>query len=171
MRYHSKTELLHDITAEWDTLRELLQSIPASRYTEAGVWGDDWSVGDLVAHLAEWHMMFLRWFREGQEGSTPEMPAPGYKWNEVPRLNRDIWAKHRARPFAAVDADFTSSYRDIIRVLEGLSEDDLFQTGRFPWTRRNPLVTYVGPNTASHYRFAQKVLRRWLKSSRSTVAR
>jgi hypothetical protein len=165
MRYRSKTELLQDIAVQYDALRNLLQSIPASRYTEAGVWGDGWSVGDLVAHLAEWHGMLLRWFREGQQGETPEMPAPGYKWNETPRLNRDIWAKHRGRPFAAVDAEFTSSYDDIIRLLEDLSEAELLETGQFRWTGRNSLVTYVGPNTASHYRFAQKVLKRWLKSS------
>ena len=166
MRYHTKADLLRDVRVEYDALRDLLQSIPTSRYTEAGVWGDGWSIGDLVAHLAEWHLMLLRWHREGQRGETPEMPAPGYKWNETPRLNRDIRAKHRQRPFAEVDAELSASHEQIIRLLEGLSEADLLETGRFPWTGKNALVTYVGANTASHYRFAQKVLRRWLRSSR-----
>lgn len=168
MRYRSKEELLQDIAMEYKALQALLQDIPVSRYGEAGVWGDGWSVGDLMAHLAEWQEMFLRWFREGQGGGVPQMPAPGYKWNETPRLNRDIWAKHRDRSFDAVKADCDSSHGRIIRLLEGLSEAELFESRHFGWTGKNSLVTYAGANTASHYRFARKVLKRWLKSSGDT---
>lgn len=164
MRYRSKAEFLHDVDAEYQALRNLLQGIPSSRYAEPGVWGDGWSVVDLVAHFAECHAMFLRRFREGQLGETPQMPAPGYKWNQTPPLNRDIRAKHRGRSFAAIDADFTSSYAAIVRLLKSLSETELLESGQFRWTGKNPLLTYAGPNTASHYRFAQKVLSRWLKS-------
>jgi hypothetical protein len=31
---------------------------------------------------------------------------------------------------------------------------------------RHALATYLGPNTASHYRFARRVIKRWLADSR-----
>ena len=171
MRYRSKRDLLESITTEHDALRELLRDIPKARQNEPGVWGDGWTVRDLVAHLAEWHVMFLRWFQEGQRGGTPAMPAPGFKWNETPRLNRAIWEKHRRRSFRIVEAEFTTTYEEIVGLLAGLSEAEIFESGRFAWTGKNPLVTYVGPNTASHYRFARKVLKRWHRGSIRVASR
>jgi hypothetical protein len=165
MRYGSKADLLADIERAHETLLTLLRGIPESRYGELGVWGDDWSVHDLVAHLAEWHAFFLRWHEVGAAGGRPPMPAPGYKWNETPRLNRAIQAKHRLRPLTEVRADFAATYARILGLARELSEDELLRPGYFPWTGRNALVTYLGANTASHYRFAIRVLRRWLKGT------
>lgn len=165
MRYESKADLLEDIQREHDALLVMLADIPAERLGEPGVWGDDWTVHDLVAHLAEWHALFLRWHEVGTSGKPPQMPAPGYKWNETPRLNRAIQAKHRLRPFEGVRRDFATTYEEVLGLARSLSEDQLLRPGHFAWTRKNALVTYLGANTASHYRFAKKVLRRWLKES------
>ena len=160
MRYTSKSELLADIVKEHDALQNMLQRLPEARVSEPDVWGSGWTVGDLVAHLAEWHRMFLRWFREGEDGGQPALPAPGYKWNETPRLNRDIWEKHRELEFSVVDAEFEATYQEILALLKRLPEPAIFEPGHFQWTGKNALVTYVGANTASHYRFAQKAVRR-----------
>ena len=163
MRYQSKEALIQDIRTEHDALLARLKEIPNSRWRDQGVWGDGWTVSDLVAHLAEWQRMFLRWYEDGLKGTVPEMPAPGYKWNETPRLNRAIWQKHRSRPQAVVMADFDSGYRSILQIVETLSAEQLLMPGPFAWTGRHPLSTYLGPNTASHYRFAIKAIKRWQK--------
>ena len=169
MRYRSKQELEADIVSEHQALDGLLRKLPESSYGEPGVWGDDWTVCDLIAHLAEWHRMLLGWWHEGREGGTPAMPAPGYKWNETPRLNRAIWEKHRGRAFSSVKDDYESTHRGVLDLVRELSEADLFEPGRFRWTGRNALVTYVGANTASHYRFAQKVIKRWQRGGGRAV--
>lgn len=161
MRYKSKEDLLKSIRTEHDALCALLLGIPEARHRERGVWGDGWTLCDLVAHLAEWQRMFLEWYREGEKGGKIHMPAPGYKWNELPRLNRAIWTKHRYRDPAGIRADFDSGYRRILKLVEGLSPEGLLKPGYFEWTGKYPLTTYLGPNTASHYRFAIKVIRRW----------
>lgn len=165
MKYSSKQELLDSIRQEHDTFEEVLGQIPGSRYGEPGVWGDGWTVVDLVAHLAEWQAMFLRWYGDGLVGKEPVMPAPGFKWNETPALNRSIWQKHRSRSFSSVWEEFSRGYGEIVGLVERLSEGALLDPAYFSWTRKNALVTYLGPNTASHYRFATKVLRRWMKKS------
>lgn len=162
MRYTSKKALVDDIRTSHDSLCARLREIPSSRYRERGVWGDGWSVSDLVAHLAEWQFMFLAWYEDGLKGATPRLPAPGYTWRETPRLNRAIWEKHRLRAPALVRDDFDAGHRRILEIIEGLSADELLTPGRFAWTGKHPLATYLGPNTASHYRFAVKVIRRWL---------
>ncbi len=76
-----------------------------SRGRELGVWGDGWTLCDLVAHLAEWQHMFLAWYDAGLRGVTPQLPAPSYKWSQTPQLKRAIWEKHRSRSQATVRAD------------------------------------------------------------------
>ena len=163
MRYESKQALLDDIRAEHDVLCARLQDIPKKHWHESGVWGDDWTLSDLVAHLAEWQQMFLGWYTDGLLGATPEMPARGYRWSETPRLNRAIWEKHRSRSPEAVRADFDAGYRRIVQIVEALSPEQLLESGHFEWTGKHTLTTYIGANTASHYRFAIKVMKRWLK--------
>lgn len=166
MRYRSKRDLVDDIEGEHERLWSLLDDIAPARYEEAGVWGDGWSLKDLVAHLAEWQRMFLGWYEAGQEGREPDMPAPGYRWNETPRLNREIRARHADASWAEVRADFDAGYRRILALVDEVPEEGLLTPGHFPWTGKYPLTTYLGPNTASHYRFAIKVIRRWARGRR-----
>lgn len=170
MKYASKRDLLADIEKEFRALTDLLEGIPEDRFGDPGVWGDDWSINDLVAHLAEWHRLFLGWFRAGSAGEKPSLPAPGYKWNETPKLNHDIWRRHRGRPTAELRGELDATHAEVRQLAARLSPDELFDPGRFSWTGKNALVTYLGANTASHYRFAGKVLRRWLKGPGSPDA-
>ena len=132
-----------------------------------GVWGDDWTAKDLFAHLTEWEQMFLGWYRDGLAGRKPSLPAPGFRWNETPRLNRAIWRKHRHASWPSVRRRFDASYVEILTLAESLPEEALLAPGSFAWTKANPLVTYLGANTASHYRTATKILKRWLRQRRS----
>jgi len=161
MRFASKPALLEQIEHEHRAFVELVQSIPRARYREPGVWGDGWTVHDLLAHLTEWEQMFLRWYREGRRGRTPAMPAPGYKWGQTPALNRAIWRKHHRESVATVLSRFDASYREILSLARRLSPEDLLVPGRFAWTGKLPLSAYLGPNTCSHYRTAGKFLKRW----------
>jgi hypothetical protein len=161
MRYASKEQLLSSIQGEHDRLLDLLDQFPRQQCRAPGVWGDEWTLKDLVAHLNEWHAIFLRWYRDGLAGREPDIPALGYKWNETPRLNRDIWEMHKDRSWRDVRAEFGRSYGEILELVQGLSEEELLRPGHFAWTGSNPLTTYLGANTCSHYRFAIKVIKRW----------
>ena len=78
MRYESKQALMEDIRSEHDALCALLREIPETQHRERGVWGDGWTIVDLLAHLAEWQRMFLGWYSDGVQGRQPQMPSAGY---------------------------------------------------------------------------------------------
>ena len=164
MKYISKQELIDDIEGEFSRLLAVLDVVPEHRYRDAGVWGEEWTINDLVAHLTEWHRLFLGWHRAGLRGESPQMPAPGYGWNETPRLNRAIWRKHKGRPTGELWEELQSSHAEVLGLAQSLSPEQLLSPGQFAWTGRNALVTYLGANTASHYRFAIRVLKRWRRS-------
>jgi len=138
LRYESKKALIADICAEHDAFCDLLREIPEDRYKDRGFLGDEWTICDLVAHLAEWQRMFLRWYGEGLKGMRPRMPAPDYKWNELPKLNRLIRQKHSNRGPAEVRAYFDEGYREILRLVEALSEKSLLRPEHFEWTGNYP---------------------------------
>lgn len=163
MRYASKQEFLCVMNDEHETFLRLVRSVPARRYKEPGVWGSGWSIHDLLAHLTAWEQMFFRWYNDGLQGKRPVIPAPGYKYHQIPLLNRDIQKRNRHRSTRSVWEDFDTSYSSIRTLAEQLTEPQLLRPGSFAWTGKYPLTTYLGPNTCSHYRFAIKVLKRWLR--------
>jgi hypothetical protein len=163
MRFKSKQEFVESVEKEPQAFVELVRSVPNERYREAGVWGDGWTIHDLLAHLTEWEQMCLGWYQVGRNGGQPIMSASGFKWNETPRLNQAIWGKHRLKPARKVVDEFEASYQEIFSLIRQISQNQLLVPGQFAWTGKYPLTTYLAPNTCSHYRFATKVVKRWLK--------
>lgn len=171
MKFKSKRELVERIEREHAAFVELASSIPVRRRREPGVWGEGWNVADLYAHLAEWNRMLLRWVADDRAGRTPQLPAPGFKWNQTPALNREIQRRFARRSAARLIAEFDATYVEALALVKGLSEAELLEPGRFAWTGKLPLASYVAPNTCSHYAVARKILTRWLRASAKRESR
>jgi len=170
LKHSSKEELLACIEREHHALMALLGEVPRVRYKEPGVWGNGWTVHDVVTHLTEWQQMLLRWFDEGRDGHRPEMPAPGFKWNETPALNRAIQQRHADEPVGAALNKFETSCETLHALARELKPSELLEPGHFAWTGKLPLMTYFAANTCSHYHFASKVLKRWMKGQKRSGA-
>lgn len=166
MRFRSKADLVGRIESEHAELVRLADAFGQGRFDEPGIWGDGWDIRDMLAHLTAWEQMFLRWHRDGCEGRVPALPEEGYSWRETPALNRVIRERSHGRAVADVVREFHASHEEILAVARSLSQADIFAPGRFGWTGRNALVTYLGANTASHYATAAKILRRALRGVR-----
>lgn len=167
MKYRSKQALTDDMVQQYATLGALLESVPVASYHEPGVWGDEWNVHDLVAHLFEWQQLFLTWYDAGAHGLTPAMPAPGYRWGETPRLNRAIRERYRHHDPQELLRQLDAAHRRLLALAESLSEPELLAVGHFGWTGSSTLATYLSASTASHYRFATRVLKRWVRGPRT----
>lgn len=166
MKYTSKCQLINAIEDEHTKLLKIVESIAPRKLAEQGVWGDGWSTNDLLIHLTVWEQMFLRWYRAGIEGRTPDVPDKGYTWREVRELNRAIQRRYNRQSVATTLANFDESYCEILEVARSIPEIDLLTVGRYQWTGKSTLATYLGANSSSHYRTAAKILRRWLRADR-----
>jgi hypothetical protein len=120
-----------------------------------------------MAHLLEWEQMFLGWYKAGLRGKLPEKPAPGFKWNQLPRLNQKIYEKYCDQSLQEVQRQFRLSYRQIMKTLQGLSEEDLFLPSRFAWTEKHTLLGFILPNTSSHYHWARTEMQKRMKKKRN----
>jgi len=164
LKHSSKEELLACIEREHDALLTLLREVPRLRYKEPGVWGDGWTVHDLVTHLTEWQQMLLRWFDEGRAGRRPEMPARGFNWKQTPALNRVIQRQNADQSVRTALKKFETSCDRVHALARELTPSELLELGHFAWTGKLPLMTYFAANTCSHYHFASRILRRWIKA-------
>ncbi len=158
----NKKELLADVEKEYDALEQFLAALSEQQMTCPGALGE-WSAKDVLAHLYEWQQMFFGWYAAGLRGENPPTPTAGYKWSQLPALNQMIYEKHRQLALEDVLEKFRASYRRTLQLVQDLEEDELFIPGRYAWMRNNALAQYIAANTASHYRWARKEMRKNIK--------
>lgn len=163
-----KSELLKTIHRERTALDDTLTLLSTRQMTQAGVTRGGWSVKDILAHLAEWQEMNIRWYEAGLRGGKPELPAPGFTWREIPRLNQLIYRMHRRRSLRAILHDYHLNHDRIVALVKSLSNSDLTTLGRYSWTGPSwTLSDFFRANTAAHYLWARTRIRRWWRNQAS----
>jgi hypothetical protein len=154
-RAKTKQELLESIRAS----RELLEKKFSKLTPEQMVWPgsmDDWSVKDILAHLVDWEQRLINWYQAGLRGEVPHTPAPGMTWRDLPELNRQGYERHKNESLEEVMEQFEASYRQILSLVQGMSEREIFEPGVHEWTGNYPLLTWIAANTSSHYNWARR---------------
>jgi hypothetical protein len=92
------------------------------------------------------------------------VPAPGFKWNETPRLNAAIYEKRRKHSLERVRSDFEAGHAALLRRVDELDDEDLLKVGKFAWCGPSWSVgKHIRANTAAHYRWATKHFKAWLR--------
>ena len=79
----SKAEILNGIHSEYDLLEETLASLSEDQMMQPGVEGD-WSVKDVMAHVATWQERMVGWVLEARQGKIPHQEvseAQLHEWN------------------------------------------------------------------------------------------
>lgn len=162
-----KADLLQEIAQERSRLDALLEQLTPRQMTRAGATLAGWSVKDILGHLVGWQEMNLDWYAAGLRGEAPEVPAPGLTWKDIRKLNDRIYRKHHRRSLKAVLADYHARHQEMLDLIEEVSDRDFVTVGRFAWAGPTwTLSDYVRANTASHYRWACKHIRKWLRANK-----
>lgn len=165
-----KSELLDEIRVERARLDALLEQLTPRQMTRGGATLAGWSVKDILGHLIGWQQMNLAWYEADRRGETPEVPAPGLTWMDVRQLNERIYRQHRRRSLKAVLADYRTYHRELLELIAKVPEKDMITVGRFGWTGPTwSLSDYIRANTASHYRWACKHIRKWIRAQAKTT--
>ncbi len=151
----NKTQLLETIHKEYTILEKFLAPLTAVQMEFAPAPGA-WAIKDILAHLYEWQRMFFTWYETGLGDVMPELPAPGYKWNQLPALNQAIYEKHQALTPEQALTLFRESQQKTVEFVETLSDADLITPGLYKWMNKNTLLAYLNSATAAHYRWALK---------------
>jgi hypothetical protein len=156
-------DLLAEIGAERRKLDKMLAALDDVTLIEPGVCGE-WSVKDMIAHLLAWQQLFLGWYRAGQRGEVPKMPAEDLTWGQTDILNQRFYEQYREHSLAEVRSLFAASDREVLDVAQGMTAEELFTPEYYAWTKTWKLYRFVWSVTGAHYRWARTEIRKWQKS-------
>jgi hypothetical protein len=96
----------------------------------------------------------------------PFLPEP-YNWKTYGDMNVGFWKKHQSTPYEVAKKMLCDSHKQVIALIEGLSNEELFEAGVLPWTGTSVLGAYCVSATASHYDWAMKKIKAHIKTCQS----
>ncbi|MEL6274175.1 MAG: ClbS/DfsB family four-helix bundle protein [Bacteroidota bacterium] len=166
-RPKNKLELLELSDKNYNKMIDLVESFSATdQEKEFPTDTLNRNIGDVLAHLHHWHLMFLEWYAVGMAGEKPDMPAEGYTWKKLPELNREIWKKYRKTPLKKSKCWLAESHAKVYNLIKRHTEEELFEKRRYAWTGTTSLGAYLISSTSSHYDWAYKLIKRCKKKEK-----
>lgn len=158
-----KTTLLNTIQRERAQFEALIAPLSEEQLCSPTLDGQ-WSVKDIMAHVAKWELICARWLEECLRGETPQ-PS-----ERLDRTSNDrIYEKYRDRSLPEVRRIFDSAHQHFLHqvnlLAEAYSEDDLNAPHRFAWTESWPgfsLIAAIADNSYEHYQDHGAQIQSWL---------
>jgi hypothetical protein len=165
----TKAALLDTIATSYASWQALVDRVPRERMTEPGVAGA-WSLKDVIAHLT----VYERWTADQMEANLRGEPrAPETTWgppdgntDDMDARNAAYYRHYRDTPLDAVLAAAQQHHQRLLAVVAGMSEADLNDPQKFPWTIGQPAWQAVAGNSYGHYDDHREGLRVWLEGQR-----
>ncbi|MGI9627841.1 MAG: ClbS/DfsB family four-helix bundle protein [Longimicrobiales bacterium] len=159
----SRAELVEQLSAAYAKLRHDLASAGPEIATVECV--DDWTVKDVLAVRSWWTHAVTGWIEAGREGRELALPAEGYRWNETPRLNRDIVADASSESYESVLRRLDQGFERAMACVAALDDGELLDSAVFAWAGKWPVSRWVSINTTRQYVTARKYVRRAIRAS------
>ncbi|MEL3913152.1 MAG: ClbS/DfsB family four-helix bundle protein [Treponema pedis] len=126
----------------------------------------DKNVRDVLVHLYEWHCLLSNWITSNTHGKPAAfLPAP-YNWKTYPEMNIEFWKKHQSTSYADAEKMLKKTHKEVIKLIEPFSNEELFSKGTFTWTGTATLGSYCVSATSSHYDWAIKDIKKAVKKYR-----
>ncbi|NNF04413.1 MAG: ClbS/DfsB family four-helix bundle protein, partial [Rhodothermales bacterium] len=122
-------------------------------------------IKQVLAIRAWWSEKVVEWVVAGRIGLRPDLPAPGFKWNETPRLNTSIALAASEQDFAGVRARLVKAYEHVMALIDELDDRELLEAGVFAWAGKWPVSRWLSINTARQYKTAGDYIRRARRSA------
>lgn len=127
------------------------------------------SACDVVAYQIGWGRLLCEWDKSEKRGVPPEMPAKGYKWNELGKLAASFYNEHKASSLSQLRKTFKATVDNIAAMIDEMTEREIFQRGHRDWAGEKwPVVKWIQVNTIAPYTSARTKVRRWKKNQRPT---
>ncbi len=165
-RPKNKDELLELSNSNFNKMLELIESFGEEEITNGKIPFEDRdkNIRDILAHLHQWHLMMLDWYKVGMNGEKPNIPAKGYTFKTTPELNQEIWKKYQTTKYSEILNMIKESFSEIQILINQHTNNELFEKRKYKWTGTTSLGSYLTSASSSHYDWAMKKLRKYKKA-------
>lgn len=152
--------LAEELKKAFQKLDEAFSKVPVdisrSAHLEGGV-----SACDIAAYQIGWGKLLLSWEEAEKLGCIAEMPAPGYKWNQLGPLARSFYSTYQDYPLSKLRIEYAKVVDEILALISNLTDEELFDIKKRRWTGEKwPMAKWIRVNTIAPYTSALKKLRK-----------
>lgn len=153
----NKTELLQALAEARAELEAALAGVPEADWLTPGAAGDEWTVKDVLSHLAACEAEVVTGLARVRQGKPPGKVH--HTPDEVQAQNARWHAEYKDRPLDRVRADFQGVRRQLLRQVEAFTEQDLAAPRR--WLKGAALADWVREEIVEHDVEHARDLRAW----------
>lgn len=172
-RATSKKDLQDYGEKEFEKLLKLLDSLSVDDLNkefsfdlekEKGAhWALDKNVRDVLVHLHEWHKLLLDWVSSNLAGDSKQFLKEGYNWRTYGLMNQEFVDNNQTTTYEEALSNLKESHNQVMILIEDFSNENLFEKGVYSWTNASTLGSYFASASSSHYEWAIKKIRKFIK--------
>ncbi|AXE31119.1 hypothetical protein DK842_15200 [Chromobacterium phragmitis] len=167
----NKDELLTAMRVSYAALSKALDRVAGENFFEPSLEGhakgSRMSVADLVSYLIGWNTLVLKWHEREAAGLAIDFPEAGYRWNQLGLLAGKFYLDYRGLSAAQLRALLEDRHQALIRLVESLSDDDLYGASWCGKWTRGRMIQF---NSASPYRNARGRIAAWLRRGLAPIS-
>ncbi|MWP47173.1 ClbS/DfsB family four-helix bundle protein [Gilliamella sp. Pas-s27] len=168
MAYVSKQQLLDEINKTAKLFIDEFAVLSESQ-KDTLVEGVDRTPAQMIAYQLGWLNLVKSWDDDELAGQTPELPAPGYKWNRLGDLYQHFYETYQDLSLQALIHSFKQQIEIWNKWIESLSEDTLFIKDTRNWTTPYPeawtVARFIHINSVAPFKSFRTKIRKWKKLS------
>jgi hypothetical protein len=161
----SKPKIIARLQTERKRLEQNLAGLSQEDMLQPGVV-NDWSVKDVLAHLADWEAHMPAWIEAARRGDPVAEIEPGLNWKQFEAFNQRIYARHRDQTLEEVLAFFHETHRQFMQMVEAMPEDEMLTHGRFGFIGKGVIYDWLKAY-ANHDVWGKNHIRKWMKQRSS----
>lgn len=177
----TKAELMQAANGQFEKMWEFIDSMgndgkdavfafgDDSKHKEAH-WKRDKNLRDVLVHLYEWHRLLLDWVAANTSGNAKPFLPERYNWKTYGDMNVAFWEKHQSTSYEDAKEMILASHKKVLEMIDQFSDAALFEKAYFPWTGTTSLGSYCISATSSHYDWAIKKIKRYIKTVQAAKA-
>ena len=127
-----------------DVLR-LLAKVPEGEHATPGLGGGDWSVKDLLGHLAFWEELAVQAVEAWQMGERPRVEAYFAEGSDgIDRANAANQERKAAWDYEEVRADADATHATLLGLIRDMSDEEWRGKAPYETERRDTMVSMLG---------------------------
>lgn len=157
----TKHQIIKRLETERKRLEANLATLTPAAMLETGVVGE-WSVKDILAHLADWEAHMPVWVTEARSGAVVVTPEHGYSWDRLDLFNKTIYERHRDQPLDTVLEYFHGTHAQFMEMVVVMPETELLTPRYYSFTGKGAIWDWLKAY-ANHDLWAKTQIRKWMK--------
>jgi hypothetical protein len=140
-------------------LEALIGALSTDQMNEPNAVGE-WSVKDILAHLAMWTSRNVTVVYQAEQGQKPaEIDA---MLDDYEALNAADYEVQKERPLDRILADLRGTHKQLLRRLGAWNEADLSDKARYSWLRGQSMGDFL-VDGVGHEAQHRKLIEQWKK--------